>query len=77
MLSFSECTTTGVECISEQGKADCIAARGHCGVQRDGYYIMSFVCIALGASLLVGFILPTVKRLQGKYAVREWTRYND
>ena len=33
-------------------------------MQRDGYFIMSIACVVLGASLLVGFILPTVKRLQ-------------
>lgn len=35
-------------------------------MQRDGYYIMSAVCVTLGAGLLVVFILPMVKRLAGK-----------
>ncbi|OCF44069.1 hypothetical protein I317_02022 [Kwoniella heveanensis CBS 569] len=51
------------ECISEHGKNACSAAGGECVVLRDGYYIMSTVCVALGAVLLISFILPTVKRL--------------
>jgi len=34
-------------------------------VTRDGYYVMSAFCVASGAALLVWYILPTVKRLQG------------
>jgi len=55
----------GVECLSESGKLACSRLGGKCVVTRDGYYIMSVGCVLLGAALLVGFILPTVKRLQG------------
>lgn len=57
--------TRGEECISEHGKHICERAGGSCVVERDGYYIMSAGCVVLGAALLIGFILPTVKRLQG------------
>jgi hypothetical protein len=44
-------------------------------VDRDGYYIMSIICVSLGAILLMGFILPTVKRLQCEFiACRMGTR---
>ncbi|CAD6589699.1 MAG: hypothetical protein TREMPRED_005478 [Tremellales sp. Tagirdzhanova-0007] len=64
LLSSSTCTSTQAECLSEHGKAQCSSSRGHCVVHRDGYYIMSAACVLLGVSLFVGFILPTVKRLQ-------------
>lgn len=35
-------------------------------MQRDGYYIMSAVCVTLGAGLLVVFILPMIRRLAGE-----------
>lgn len=41
-------------------------------MQRDGYYIMSAVCVTLGAGLLVVFILPMVKRLAGKSPFFSW-----
>lgn len=39
-------------------------------MDRDGYYIMSVICVTLGAMLLMGFILPTVKRLQCEFLAR-------
>ncbi|KAK8861723.1 hypothetical protein IAR55_002546 [Kwoniella newhampshirensis] len=51
------------ECISEHGRSLCASAGGECTVQRDGYYIMSILCVGLGAGLLVLFILPTIRRL--------------
>ncbi|OCF73566.1 hypothetical protein I204_05409 [Kwoniella mangroviensis CBS 8886] len=56
-------STSSNECISEAGKHACSAAGGECVVVRDGYYIMSMVCVTLGAMILIGFVLPTVKRL--------------
>jgi hypothetical protein len=32
--------------------------------ERDGYYAMSAICIAVGIALLVTFVLPTARRLQ-------------
>ena len=59
-------SVTAVNCVSEPGKSICEAAGGHCIVRTDGYYIMSGVCVALGGALLVRYIIPTVKRLQGE-----------
>lgn len=54
------------ECVTEHGKNLCARAGGECIMQRDGYYIMSAVCVTLGAGLLIVFILPMVRRLAGK-----------
>nr|ODN90387.1 hypothetical protein L204_05992 [Cryptococcus depauperatus CBS 7855] len=51
------------ECVSEQGKVTCSQAGGQCVIERDGYYIMSAACVALGVVSLIVFILPMVKRL--------------
>lgn len=34
--------------------------------ERDGYYAMSALCVGMGIMLLVTFIRPTVRRLQGE-----------
>nr|XP_019014711.1 uncharacterized protein I206_00797 [Kwoniella pini CBS 10737]OCF53492.1 hypothetical protein I206_00797 [Kwoniella pini CBS 10737] len=60
---FEKGITSTNECVSEAGKHACSAAGGECAVLRDGYYIMSMVCVTLGAMILIGFVLPTVKRL--------------
>jgi len=36
-------------------------------IKRDGYYMMSAGCVLLGVGLLWGFILPTIRRLQGEF----------
>ncbi|WVQ77305.1 hypothetical protein IAR50_006989 [Cryptococcus sp. DSM 104548] len=51
------------ECVSEVGKHACRDVGGECVVARDGYYLMSAVCVTLGAGLLIVFILPMVRRL--------------
>nr|XP_018266935.1 uncharacterized protein I303_00915 [Kwoniella dejecticola CBS 10117]OBR89093.1 hypothetical protein I303_00915 [Kwoniella dejecticola CBS 10117] len=61
--TFEKGISTTNECVSEAGKHACTAAGGECVVLRDGYYIMSMVCVTLGAMILIGFVLPTVKRL--------------
>ena len=64
VLTEAYCSRGGEECISEHGKNACEKLSGHCVVRRDGYYIMSAVCVTLSAALLVTFILPTIRRLQ-------------
>ncbi|WRT63922.1 uncharacterized protein IL334_000849 [Kwoniella shivajii] len=59
----SALATTPNECISEMGKHACSNVGGECIVVRDGYYIMSMVCVTLGAAILIGFVLPTIKKL--------------
>ncbi|QRV76712.1 MFS transporter, acetyl-coa transporter [Ceratobasidium sp. AG-Ba] len=53
------------ECVSDHGKAACADLGGTCHTERDGYYIVSWICITLGASILIFYIWPTAKRLQG------------
>lgn len=57
----------GTECVTEHGKNMCEKLKGDCVVHQDGYYIMSAVCVAVGVVLLMGFILPTVRRLQCEF----------
>lgn len=64
VLTEAYCSLGGEECITEHGKNMCAKLSGHCVVRRDGYYIMTAVCVSLSAVLLVTFILPTIKRLQ-------------
>lgn len=65
-LSFSLPASDVGECVTEHGKNLCAQAGGECIMQRDGYYIMSAVCVTLGAGLLVVFILPMIRRLAGE-----------
>ncbi|KAN0116511.1 MFS general substrate transporter [Russula decolorans] len=57
-------TAKGAECVSEGGKAMCTAAAGTCVMERDGYYITTGICLAVGLLFLVAYIIPTAKRLQ-------------
>ena len=54
------------ECISDHGRAICAQEGGVCVTERDGYYAMSMICIAVGVILLVTFVLPTTRRLQSE-----------
>jgi hypothetical protein len=53
------------ECVSEHGKAMCKDINGDCTTTRDGYYIISALCMILGVILVVGFIIPRALKLQG------------
>lgn len=52
------------ECVSEHGKARCHELNGKCVTERDGYYIVSGICMAFGVAFLLGYIIPTARRLQ-------------
>ncbi|KAF8640470.1 hypothetical protein AX17_000133 [Amanita inopinata Kibby_2008] len=52
------------ECVSDHGKAECAALNGTCITETDGYYIVSGVCMAFGVVFLIGYIIPTARRLQ-------------
>lgn len=54
------------ECVSEHGKAACADLGGQCRTERDGYYATSAICITLGAILLITFVQPTARKLQGE-----------
>jgi Acetyl-coenzyme A transporter 1 len=45
----------------------CIAAAGTCVMERDGYYITTGICLAVGLLVFVVYINPTAKRLQGLF----------
>ena len=45
----------------------CTAAAGTCVMQRDGYYITTGICLAVGLLFFVLYIIPTAKRLQGLF----------
>jgi hypothetical protein len=47
----------------------CSDIGGTCITERDGYFITTGLCLALGVISLVIFILPTARRLQGE---RSW-----
>jgi hypothetical protein len=69
ILSAGQCSISRItaNCASDPGKSLCEDAGGYCVITRDGYYIMSFFCVTVGAALLVAYIRPTVKRLQGGF----------
>jgi PAT family acetyl-CoA transporter-like MFS transporter 1 len=58
--------TSAAECISDHGRALCAQEGGVCITERDGYYAMSMICIAVGIALLVGYVLPIARRLQSE-----------
>lgn len=54
------------ECVSDHGKALCAELGGKCVTERDGYYATSSICIIIGAILLITFVQPAARRLQGR-----------
>ncbi|KAI0259005.1 acetyl-coenzyme A transporter 1-domain-containing protein [Gloeopeniophorella convolvens] len=57
-------TVKAAECVSERGRAQCAALGGRCVTVRDGYFVTTGVCLALGLFFLVAFIIPTARKLQ-------------
>jgi len=53
------------ECVSDRGKGECRALGGECVTERDGYYIVSTICIIAGIIIFITFIRPTALALQG------------
>jgi len=47
----------------------CTAAAGTCVMERDGYYITTGICLAVGLLFFVAYIIPTAKRLQGLFVI--------
>lgn len=62
----SEILMKSQECVSDHGKAACAELGGICRTERDGYYITSSICIALGMAMLIMFVQPTARKLQGE-----------
>lgn len=67
MKEAASFAASGAECVSDAGKTRCKDAGGTCMIERDGYYIMSSICVVLGVISLVVFIRPTARHLQGTY----------
>ncbi|PCH33208.1 hypothetical protein WOLCODRAFT_134999 [Wolfiporia cocos MD-104 SS10] len=57
-------SVTATECVSEHGKASCAELGGECITERDGYYIVSAICLGLGLLSVVFFMIPTARKLQ-------------
>ena len=55
--------------MSDAGKSECADIGGECITARDGYYIVSGICMTLGAILLVLYIAPVSRRLQGEFVI--------
>lgn len=73
-LTLADCVRlAGAECVSEEGKAACSAAAGTCVMERDGYYTTTAFCLGIGLILLVAYIIPTAKKLQGLFAALQYT----
>lgn len=58
----------GRECVSDHGKAACAELGGTCLTERDGYYWVSTLCILAGVAILVSFVQPVARKLQGMLA---------
>ena len=54
-----------LECVSEHGKQSCKDLGGECVTERDGYYIVSGVCLGLGLISIIFHMIPTARKLQG------------
>jgi len=70
----SSLAVKAAECVSEQGKARCSSIGGTCITERDGYYITTGLCLGLGVSVLVAFIIPTARKLQA-LPIAKWRIY--
>ena len=64
-----EPSQVAAECVSEHGKSQCADINGECVTERDGYYWVSGLCLMFGVAFLLGYIIPTVRRLQGEFSV--------
>jgi hypothetical protein len=53
------------ECVSEHGKKACKDMGGICHIERDGYYIVNGACLVVGLIILLAYIIPTARKLQG------------
>jgi hypothetical protein len=65
-IKSADTVPQAAECVSEQGKAMCSDIGGTCITERDGYFITTGLCLALGVTGVVIFIIPTARRLQGE-----------
>lgn len=64
--TITDWSQTAAECVSEHGKATCASIGGECITERDGYYWVSALGLTFGVAFLLGYIIPTARKLQGK-----------
>ncbi|KII94436.1 hypothetical protein PLICRDRAFT_88660 [Plicaturopsis crispa FD-325 SS-3] len=60
----SELAFKATECVSEHGKDMCKQINGDCVTERDGYYIVSGVCMTFGVLFLLFYTIPMARKLQ-------------
>jgi PAT family acetyl-CoA transporter-like MFS transporter 1 len=53
------------ECVSDHGKATCKGIGGECVTERDGYYLVTGLCMAFGLIFFLAVIIPRANKLQG------------
>ncbi|KAI0932743.1 hypothetical protein AcW1_000228 [Taiwanofungus camphoratus] len=63
------------ECVSEHGKTSCTELGGECITERDGYYIVSAICLGLGVLSVIFYMIPTARKLQALPASK-WRVYS-
>ncbi|KAI6158740.1 acetyl-coenzyme A transporter 1-domain-containing protein [Pisolithus thermaeus] len=69
--SDTELVVRAAECVSELGKEQCSNIGGECVTEQDGYYYVSVICVAFGVFFLIGYVIPTARRLQA-LPIRRW-----
>ncbi|KAJ7226767.1 acetyl-coenzyme A transporter 1-domain-containing protein, partial [Mycena pura] len=62
------------ECSTQRGKKLCADMAGVCLVTRDGYYLVSTLCMVFGVLFLALYTAPTAWRLQGASAIITFLR---
>ncbi|KAL4068251.1 acetyl-coenzyme A transporter 1-domain-containing protein [Scleroderma yunnanense] len=60
----TELVVKAAECVSDLGKERCSNIGGECITEQDGYYYVSIICVTFGVLFLVGYIIPTARKLQ-------------
>ncbi|KAF8140055.1 acetyl-coenzyme A transporter 1-domain-containing protein [Boletus edulis] len=62
----TELLVKAAECVSDRGKELCADINGVCVTEQDGYYYVSAICVIFGVLFLIGYVIPTARRLQGE-----------
>jgi len=70
-----ELTMKAAECVSEHGKQACKDLGGECVTERDGYYIVSGICLGLGVLSVIFHMIPTARKLQA-LPMSKWKVYS-
>ncbi|KAF7290796.1 hypothetical protein MIND_01320600 [Mycena indigotica] len=59
------------ECSTQLGKKMCADVEGVCLVTRDGYYVVTTLCMVFGVLFLLFYTIPTARRLQS-LSISSW-----